>query len=111
MIDWVIEYGFTPYWQYLSLTMAGLKVMLSFIVSSNLSLNLDLYCRENMVKNGICVANHTSPLDVIILSCDNCYALVNHWTHLQYIDFPKELQFGSIFFGPKLKSKFIGFLL
>uniref|UniRef100_K1RKS4 Glycerol-3-phosphate acyltransferase 4 n=1 Tax=Magallana gigas TaxID=29159 RepID=K1RKS4_MAGGI len=32
--------------------------------------------RENMVKNGICVANHTSPLDVIILSCDNCYSLV-----------------------------------
>lgn len=30
-----------------------------------------------MVKNGICVANHTSPLDVIILSCDNCYSLVS----------------------------------
>ncbi|KAH3855611.1 glycerol-3-phosphate acyltransferase 4-like [Dreissena polymorpha] len=27
-------------------------------------------------KNGICVANHTSPLDVVILSCDNCYAMV-----------------------------------
>ncbi|XP_052773279.1 glycerol-3-phosphate acyltransferase 3-like [Mya arenaria] len=25
---------------------------------------------------GICVANHTSPLDVVILSCDNCYAMV-----------------------------------
>lgn len=25
---------------------------------------------------GICVANHTSPIDVIILSNDNCYALV-----------------------------------
>lgn len=25
---------------------------------------------------GICVANHTSPIDVIILSCDNAYALV-----------------------------------
>lgn len=26
---------------------------------------------------GICVANHTSPIDVMILSCDNCYALVS----------------------------------
>ncbi|KAL5022733.1 hypothetical protein ScPMuIL_001888 [Solemya velum] len=32
--------------------------------------------RENMAKGGICVANHTSPIDVIILSCDNCYAMV-----------------------------------
>ncbi|KAK7010408.1 glycerol-3-phosphate acyltransferase 3-like isoform X1 [Biomphalaria glabrata] len=32
--------------------------------------------RENMAKNGICVANHTSPVDVIILSCDNCYAMI-----------------------------------
>ncbi|CAG5124294.1 unnamed protein product [Candidula unifasciata] len=32
--------------------------------------------RENMAKNGICVANHTSPVDVVILSCDNTYALI-----------------------------------
>ncbi|KAK3095870.1 hypothetical protein FSP39_020153 [Pinctada imbricata] len=32
--------------------------------------------RENMTKNGIVVANHTSPIDVIVLSCDNCYAMV-----------------------------------
>lgn len=31
---------------------------------------------ENRVKNGICVANHTSPIDIFMLSCDNCYALV-----------------------------------
>lgn len=31
---------------------------------------------ENRVKNGICVANHTSPIDVFMLSCDNAYALV-----------------------------------
>ncbi|KAH9488026.1 Glycerol-3-phosphate acyltransferase 4 [Bulinus truncatus] len=36
--------------------------------------------RENMAKNGICVANHTSPIDVIILSCDNCYAMIGQ-TH------------------------------
>uniref|UniRef100_A0A8B9RK62 Glycerol-3-phosphate acyltransferase 4 n=1 Tax=Astyanax mexicanus TaxID=7994 RepID=A0A8B9RK62_ASTMX len=32
---------------------------------------------ENKPKNGgICVANHTSPIDVIILSSDGCYAMV-----------------------------------
>ncbi|KAI3380822.1 hypothetical protein SNEBB_002345 [Seison nebaliae] len=33
--------------------------------------------KENRAKSdGICVANHTSPIDVIILSTENCYALV-----------------------------------
>ncbi|KAG2469541.1 GPAT4 acyltransferase, partial [Polypterus senegalus] len=32
--------------------------------------------RENRPKNGgICVANHTSPIDVIILASDGCYAM------------------------------------
>lgn len=31
-------------------------------------------------KNGICVANHTSPIDVVLLACDTSYALVrNRW--------------------------------
>ncbi len=35
-------------------------------------------CRENKAKGGgICVANHTSPIDAILLACDNCYALVS----------------------------------
>ena len=33
--------------------------------------------RENKPKNGsICVANHTTPIDVIILANDGCYSLV-----------------------------------
>ncbi|EGT59418.1 hypothetical protein CAEBREN_31051 [Caenorhabditis brenneri] len=33
--------------------------------------------RENRAnKGGICVANHTSPIDVMVLSCDNCYAMI-----------------------------------
>ena len=35
---------------------------------------------ENMPKDGICVANHTSPIDVLILACDNAYALVRGTT-------------------------------
>lgn len=31
----------------------------------------------NRPKNGICVANHTSPIDVLVLMCDNCYSLVS----------------------------------
>jgi len=30
---------------------------------------------ENRPKSGICVANHTSPIDVLMLACDNAYAL------------------------------------
>lgn len=33
---------------------------------------------ENRAKGGgICVANHTTPVDVIFLSSDNCYAYVS----------------------------------
>ncbi|CAD5118022.1 DgyrCDS6763 [Dimorphilus gyrociliatus] len=33
--------------------------------------------KENKAKGGgICVANHTSPIDIIILGCDNMYAMV-----------------------------------
>ena len=32
---------------------------------------------ENKPKGGICVANHTSPIDVLLLACDNVYALVS----------------------------------
>ena len=28
------------------------------------------------IQGGICVANHTSPIDVLVLACDNAYALV-----------------------------------
>ena len=32
---------------------------------------------ENRPKGGICVANHTSPIDVLCLACDNAYALMS----------------------------------
>lgn len=36
--------------------------------------------RENKPKNGgICVANHTTPIDVIILANDGCYSLVDNF--------------------------------
>ena len=39
------------------------------------------FFRENMAKGGgICVANHTTPIDVLILMCDRCYSLVRSCT-------------------------------
>ena len=33
--------------------------------------------RDNLpTGGGVCVANHTSPIDALILSCDNCYVLI-----------------------------------
>lgn len=35
-------------------------------------------CRENHPrKGGICVANHTTPIDIVILANDGCYAMVS----------------------------------
>eukprot|EP00118_Oscarella_pearsei_P012491 m.92545 g.92545 ORF g.92545 m.92545 type:complete len:493 (+) comp36738_c0_seq2:10-1488(+) len=41
-----------------------------------LSASITIDKKQNRAKCGICVANHTSPVDVAILSVDNCFALV-----------------------------------
>ena len=42
------------------------------------SAHIKFHNPENRPKSdGICVANHTSPIDVVILSVDRPYALVN----------------------------------
>ncbi|KHN72483.1 Glycerol-3-phosphate acyltransferase 3 [Toxocara canis] len=47
------------------------------VCSRSFSAILRFHNRENRAKHGgICVANHTSPVDIMILSCDNCYAMV-----------------------------------
>ena len=47
-----------------------------------LTLFLSGFLSENKPKNGgICVANHTSPIDVIILASDGCYAMVTTALH------------------------------
>ncbi|XP_062410782.1 glycerol-3-phosphate acyltransferase 4 isoform X2 [Sardina pilchardus] len=98
----VIRYGFLlPLRVTLAFTGVGLLVVLTTIVGllpnsrmkSYLSEKVHLMCyricvraltaiityhdSENKPKNGgICVANHTSPIDVIILASDGCYAMV-----------------------------------
>ena len=47
------------------------------ILSRSLSAVITFHNRELRPKcDGICVANHTTPIDVFILSCDKTYALV-----------------------------------
>jgi len=46
------------------------------IIGGSLSAVITFHNTENKPKKGICVANHTSPIDVLILACDNAYALI-----------------------------------
>ncbi|TWW66148.1 Glycerol-3-phosphate acyltransferase 3 [Takifugu flavidus] len=47
------------------------------ICARGLSATIHYHNRENRPrKGGICVANHTSPIDVVILANDGCYAMV-----------------------------------
>lgn len=47
------------------------------ILACGITAVLEFHNQEYRAKKGdICVANHTSPIDVVVLACDNCYALV-----------------------------------
>lgn len=52
--------------------------LLSFkFLSCAITATLEFHNQQYRAKKGdICVANHTSPIDVLVLACDNCYALV-----------------------------------
>lgn len=48
------------------------------ILGESISAVVTYHNQENKATSGgICVANHTSPIDVLILACDNAYALVS----------------------------------
>ncbi|OQV11834.1 Glycerol-3-phosphate acyltransferase 3 [Hypsibius exemplaris] len=52
------------------------------IVSRGFSAIIRFHDPQNKAKEGgICVANHTTPIDVIILSVDNCYNLIGQRHH------------------------------
>lgn len=60
------------------------SIMCFGVLSSALSAVITYHNPENRPKCGICVANHTSPIDVLVLACDNCYALVGCWCIIKY---------------------------
>lgn len=47
------------------------------VLASSLSASVAYHNIENRPASGICVANHTSPIDALVLMCDNCYSLVS----------------------------------
>ncbi|XP_012230080.1 glycerol-3-phosphate acyltransferase 3 isoform X2 [Linepithema humile] len=52
------------------------SIMCFAVLSSALSSVITYHNPENRPVGGICVANHTSPIDVLVLMCDNCYSLI-----------------------------------
>lgn len=53
-------------------------MLVSFrIIARAVSAVITFHNKENIANGGgICVANHTTPIDVLILMCDRCYSLV-----------------------------------
>ncbi|VVC43108.1 Phospholipid/glycerol acyltransferase [Cinara cedri] len=54
----------------------NVSIMCFQVLSASLSSVITYHNRENLPERGICVANHTSPIDVLVLACDNPYALI-----------------------------------
>lgn len=53
------------------------SIMCFRVLSRGFSGVITYHNPENRAKpGGICVANHTSPIDVVVLHCNNSYALV-----------------------------------
>ncbi|XP_052131471.1 glycerol-3-phosphate acyltransferase 3 isoform X1 [Frankliniella occidentalis] len=52
------------------------SIMCFGVLSNALSAVITYHNVENRPQHGICVANHTSPIDVLVLACDNCYSLI-----------------------------------
>jgi len=46
------------------------------VLAGALSAVIKYHNTENRPKTGICVANHTSVIDVLVLACDNAYSLI-----------------------------------
>lgn len=51
------------------------SIMCFQVLSSALSSVITYHNVRNRPRSGICVANHTSPIDCLVLACDNCYSL------------------------------------
>ncbi|CAN9513006.1 unnamed protein product [Ophioblennius macclurei] len=69
--------GFLPNWRIKPWLSEWVHVMCYRICARGLSATIRYHNRENIPKKGgICVANHTSPIDIVILCNDTCYAMV-----------------------------------
>ncbi|KAL4609244.1 glycerol-3-phosphate acyltransferase 4-like isoform X1 [Arapaima gigas] len=69
--------GFLPNGRLKNVLSEKVHLMCSRICVRALTAIITYHDSENKPRNGgICVANHTSPIDVIILASDGCYAMV-----------------------------------
>lgn len=68
--------------QQVSIQTNYLEIHLGSNVSINIfdviEINASFYRENKPQKGGICVANHTSPIDIVILANDGCYAMVGN---------------------------------
>ncbi|XP_048044683.1 glycerol-3-phosphate acyltransferase 3-like isoform X1 [Megalobrama amblycephala] len=69
--------GFLPNFRMKGWLSELVHVMCYRICARGLSATIHYHNKQNRPKRGgICVANHTSPIDVVILANDGCYAMV-----------------------------------
>ncbi|XP_061784677.1 glycerol-3-phosphate acyltransferase 3-like isoform X1 [Nerophis lumbriciformis] len=69
--------GLLPNWRMKFWLSEWVHVMCYRICARGLSAAIRYHNRENKPqKGGICVANHTTPIDIVILCNDGCYAMV-----------------------------------
>ncbi|KAI8427162.1 hypothetical protein MSG28_014777 [Choristoneura fumiferana] len=54
----------------------GISIMCFNFLSRCISAVITYHDVHNKPRGGICVANHTSPIDALVLMCDNCYSLI-----------------------------------
>lgn len=76
IIAWTAIIGFLPSSEFKRKTTKRILIHCFEFLSSALSTVINYHNLENRPVNGICVANHTSPIDVLMLMCDNCYSLI-----------------------------------
>ncbi|KMQ98257.1 glycerol-3-phosphate acyltransferase 3-like isoform 3 protein [Lasius niger] len=68
--------GYVPEGSFKRWLNSKVSLMCFAVLSSALSAVIKYNNPENRPVAGICVANHTSPIDVLVLMCDNCYSLI-----------------------------------
>lgn len=76
MIAWTAIVGCLPAGEFKRRTIKKVLIHCFEFLSSALSTVISYHNLENRPVRGICVANHTSPIDVLMLMCDNCYSLI-----------------------------------
>lgn len=73
--------GYVPEGKFKRWLNRRVSIMCFGVLSNALSAVITYHNVDNRPQYGICVANHTSPIDVLVLACDNCYSLVRIGTY------------------------------